>query len=120
MRRKTVANARRPSQSKPSWDKRRWWIALIIVFCMVEIAILTIGIFWNLDPAMTGLATTLVLGAFGLLGSTIGSYIFGATWDDKNVLNSLGSDPYQDCEPEPRWRRRVDYNEHPNNTEEPG
>ena len=37
--------------------------------------------------------------AFGLAGSVIGAYVFGAVWDDRNVMQHIGRDAYQDAPP---------------------
>ena len=62
---------------RPSWAIRRRVIFATLVFCAFEILWIT---FMGADTAV---ASTIVLGAFGLAGSTIGSYVFGAVWDDK-------------------------------------
>ena len=94
---------------KPSWKIRRRLVNGILAFCGAEILLVTIAMFGWLDPAMIALAQTIVLGAFGLAGSTIGSYIFGAAWDDKNHRGG-------------RWRDwdRYERPENPDNSEEPG
>lgn len=67
---------------KPSWKIRRRIIYSALTFCALLIAALTTGtVLMGVDTALAG---TIALGAFGLAGSVIGSYIFGAAWDDKN------------------------------------
>lgn len=60
----------------PSWKVRRRIIIATLVFCAAEVAYLTI---WGQD---TKLAEAIVTGAFLLAGSVIGSYVFGAVWQD--------------------------------------
>ncbi len=45
----------------------------------------------GIDPE---LAKLIVLGAFGLAGTTIGTYVFGAAWDDRNVMTLIGEKAY--------------------------
>lgn len=78
---------------KPSWKIRRRIIVTTLIFCGFIVLALTIAtIFAGLDTALAG---TIALGVLGLAGSTIGTYVFGAAWDDKNHR------AYE----EPRWRR---------------
>jgi hypothetical protein len=64
----------------PSWRIRRRIVIGTLLFCAGEIIYLTL---WGDD---TDLAATIANGVIILAGSTIGSYVFGAVWDDKNVL----------------------------------
>ena len=61
------------------WKIRRRIVNLTLAFCAVGIAYL---IFYGND---TRLHETIANGLMVLAGSTIGSYIFGSTWDDKNI-----------------------------------
>ena len=65
-------------QNKPgfSWKWRRRMVWLVCLFCMGEIGY----IIWRGggDPVHTAALTPLSL----LLGSVVGSYVFGAVWDD--------------------------------------
>lgn len=65
---------------KTSWRIRRRVVALTLLFCAGEILYLT-G--WGKD---TDLASTIANGILILAGSVIGGYVFGAVWDDKNVM----------------------------------
>ncbi|AMS41144.1 hypothetical protein [Aminobacter aminovorans] len=81
---------------KPSWKMRRRIIIATLLFCAGEIVYLTI---WGQD---TDLAATIANGVLILAGSVIGSYVFGAVWDDRNVMamrKSDKSDPYDDDTP---------------------
>lgn len=61
-----------------SWKMRRRVIVGTLFFCATSVAYL-IG-FGSDSELNQAIANGLIL----LCGSTIGSYIFGATWDDKN------------------------------------
>lgn len=65
---------------RPSWRIRRTIIVSTLIFCAVEILYLTI---WG---ESTDLAETIANGLILLAGSVIAAYVFGATWDDKNVM----------------------------------
>ena len=65
---------------KPSWAIRRRIIIGTLLFCMLEVVYLTI---WADD---TELAATIANGVLILGGSVIASYVFGAVWDDRNVM----------------------------------
>lgn len=68
---------------KPSWRIRRRIIIGTLLFCGGEIFYLT-G--WGKD---TNLASTIATGVLLLAGSVIGSYVFGAAWDDRNFMDAL-------------------------------
>lgn len=70
--------------ARPSWRVRRRIIVSTLLFCAGEIIYLT-G--WAED---TDLASTIANGVLILAGSVIGSYVFGAVWDDQNVRNRSG------------------------------
>ena len=65
---------------RPSWRIRRTIIVSTLIFCAVEILYLTI---WGQS---TDLAASIANGLILLAGSVIAAYVFGATWDDKNVM----------------------------------
>lgn len=68
---------------KPSWRIRRRVIIATLLFCAGEIVYLT-G--WGQD---TDLASTIANGVLILAGSVIGAYVFGAAWDDRNVMTAM-------------------------------
>lgn len=74
---------------KPSWAVRRRIIVATLLFCAGEIVYLT-G--WGQD---TDLASTIANGVLILAGSVIGSYVFGAVWDDRNVMAMRKGEPPQ-------------------------
>lgn len=71
----------------PSWAIRRRIIVATLLFCAGEIIYLT-G--WGED---TNLASTIANGVLILAGSVIGSYVFGAVWDDRNVMAMRRNEP---------------------------
>lgn len=64
------------NEGKPSWRIRRRIIIATLIFCAAEVAYLT-G--WGDD---TRLAEAIATGCLLLAGSVIGSYVFGAAWQD--------------------------------------
>lgn len=83
---------------KPSWKIRRRIIIGTLFFCALVVAALTAAtIFAGLDTALAG---TIALGVLGLMASTIGSYVFGAAWDDKNHRE------YEEPPQRSYWRNR--------------
>jgi hypothetical protein len=73
---------------KPSWAIRRRIIVATLLFCAFCVTYIMV---WGDDrPVME----VIVFSAFGLALSVIGSYIFGAVWDDKNIMKELGPAAY--------------------------
>jgi hypothetical protein len=72
-----------PDVPRPSWRIRRRVIVATLLFCAGEIVYLT-G--WGKD---TDLASTIANGVLILAGSVIGAYVFGAAWDDRNVMTAM-------------------------------
>jgi len=68
---------------KPSWRIRRRIIIGTLLFCGGEIIYLTA---WGAD---TNLHSTIASGVLILAGSVIGSYVFGAAWDDRNWMGAV-------------------------------
>lgn len=62
---------------KDNWKIRRRWLFAIFTFCM---AVITYVLVRNMD---TSVAETAITMSFTTIIGCIGSYIFGATWDDK-------------------------------------
>lgn len=82
--------------NKPSWKVRRRIIIATLLFCAFLVAYITV---WGDGRPVL---ETVVFCAFGLALSVIGSYIFGAVWDDKNVMKEFGPAAYvKPPEPEP-------------------
>jgi len=65
-----------------TWRVRRRIIHATLLFCAGQIAYLT---FWGAD---TRLNETLAVGAYALVGSVIGAYVFGAAWEDISARRS--------------------------------
>jgi hypothetical protein len=79
---------------RPSWKIRRRVVVATIGFCMGCIVYLMVR-----GEADSRLHETIAMGVIGLFISTVGSYVFGAAWDDKNVMATLGRDAYRDQGP---------------------
>jgi NhaP-type Na+/H+ or K+/H+ antiporter len=62
--------------TKPSWKLRRRAVFGSLIFC--GFVIVYVSVRWD----DTNLASTLVLGAFGLIGAIVASYIGGAAYQD--------------------------------------
>lgn len=78
-----------PLVSPSEWKRRRFRldIALVLLFASL-IYVLLPGGDTEVDKAAV---IPLVAGIVGL----IGSYVFGAVWDDKNYMNAITQNPYQ-------------------------
>jgi chromate transport protein ChrA len=62
-----------------TWTRRRRIINATLVYCAVIVVWLT-----ERHPD-SPLVSQVVLGLIALAGGVIGSYVFGATWDDANA-----------------------------------
>ena len=68
---------------KPSWKIRRRIIHLTLVFCAGCIVT-------TMVKSQTGATDELIIMCtFGLAFAVIGSYVFGAAWDDRNYMMAL-------------------------------
>lgn len=65
-------------QTKPSWKKRHRIIVATLIFCAINISYIV----WRGNESEVHEVAIVML--IGLAGSVIGSYVFGAVWDDKN------------------------------------
>jgi len=63
---------------RPSWKVRRRIVILTLLWCAGMVTYLAV---WGRD---IDLSETTVNGSLLLMASVIGSYVFGAVWDDKN------------------------------------
>lgn len=79
---------------RPPWKVRRRLVIAVLLFCALIVGGMALAT--ALGGLDTALAAQLVVGCLALAGSTIGAYVFGATWDDKNVMQAEGLAPYQD------------------------
>ncbi len=68
---------------------------VLLVFCASTAA------HWAGRGVDTQLCQTIVTSCALLSGSVIGAFVFGATWDDRNVMTILGPQAYQDQLPAP-------------------
>lgn len=75
------------AQGAPHWRIRRRIIHLTLIFC----ALLIVWCVWTNTGSRT--EETAVLSAFALAGAVIGSYIFGAVWEDTKINASTVGDP---------------------------
>lgn len=64
------------------WVRRRRLIYGTLVFCGFGALMLHVAAWLGMNSA---LLNTLTVSNYGLAGSMLGSYIFGAAWDDKNA-----------------------------------
>ena len=64
---------------KTSWKIRRRIILTTLLFCGFCIAYIM------LKGEPNSLNEMIILSSFGLAGTVIGSYVFGAVWDDNNM-----------------------------------
>lgn len=68
-----------------TWTMRRRFMFVVIAFCMACIS-------WVLYKNLTSeIAETVVTMSFSVITFTMGSYVFGAIWDDQNVRNGNGN-----------------------------
>ena len=65
-----------------SWKIRRRFMFVVMGFCM---AVILMALLFRPDA---GSSATVIMAAFGTITATLGSYVFGATWDDKNRAKS--------------------------------
>lgn len=84
--------------NKPSWKIRRRIVLATLFFC--AFCVLWVMIFGDTRSVLE----VIVMCSFGLAGSTIGSYVFAAVWDDRNVMKELGPKAYEE-EPPPYIQR---------------
>lgn len=79
--------------TKPSWKIRRRIVIATLAFCAFCVSWIMIR------GDERSVLEVIVMCAFGLAGSTIGAYVFGAVWDDKNVMKEIGPRAYEDTPP---------------------
>ena len=59
------------------WKYRRAFMFATVAFCM---AIIVMGLFIRPDAPAASMAIKM---AFGVIGTVLAAYVFGAVWDDK-------------------------------------
>lgn len=65
-------------EPKHSWKIRRRFMFAVTAFCM---AVILLALLVKPD---TGVAGTAISFAFGTITGIVGSYVFGAVWDDRS------------------------------------
>ena len=73
-------NQLKDPEFRPKWENRKRVIFLSLIFCAFCI------LYVMLTGEDTKLNETIVTMSFIAAISIIGSYVFGAAWDDKNVM----------------------------------
>lgn len=76
------------NDGKKAWSFRRRIVITALLFCAGIVAKITL---WGHQSE--GIGEALVTSAFGLAGAVIGSYIFGAVWNDKSEIEREVSKP---------------------------
>ena len=68
------------NQGKPKWQMRRRIILSTLLFCAA-----TVGYSLAFSEGDSRVAETAVMSSFALAATVIGSYVFGAVWDNKQL-----------------------------------
>jgi hypothetical protein len=68
------------------WTIRRRIVALSLLFCA---GVIVHSMIWQDSESI---AEVVITNAFWSAGAIIGSYVFGAVWDDQNHRRALGRD----------------------------
>ena len=79
--------------NRPPWKARRRRIDLALTFC----AGLIVWMLWRGDD--TALASTAINASFLLAGTLLSVYTGAAVIDDRNVMQHMGAQAYQEEEP---------------------
>ena len=74
--------------SNPNWKMRRRTVIVSLLFCAWAIAYTMLKTYGVKGCEDSRVAETVITMAFGAAVPIIGSYVFGATWDDKNKLQA--------------------------------
>lgn len=74
---------------RPPWTVRRRIVVATLAFCA------SITVWLVVKGGDSTVHETIAVGVIGLAAATIGSYVFGAVWDDSNVIRAAGLDPYR-------------------------
>jgi hypothetical protein len=86
----------------PRNDEGTWGVRRIIIITTLALCAFVVLRFTLFRADDTEVNSTLVMGAFTLAGAVIGSYVFGAVWDDIEVRKERRRDrlydrfPYDD------------------------
>jgi uncharacterized membrane protein len=65
-----------------TWTQRRRIIRATLTFCASSVAYV---ILWPGDAITAPVRSNIAMALVALAGSTVGSYVFGAVWDDFNA-----------------------------------
>lgn len=68
---------------RPTWKNRRRTIFITLTYCAGQVFYITA---FGKDTAVNEAAVT---GLLILAAGVIGSYVFGAAWDDRNVMEHM-------------------------------
>lgn len=79
-----MAEEQKPAGFPYSWTKRRRFMYLVAAFCALVIGY----VLWN--DMTSSVAETAVAFSFICLGGIVGSYVFGAAWQDVNHMRIGG------------------------------
>lgn len=82
---------------RPSWKNRRRVVIVTLLYCATVVGWLV------LHGASTQLNESIANGLILLAGGVIGSYVFGAAWDDLNVMRNLGGGAFAGQERPPGY-----------------
>ena len=82
-----------------NWTIRRRIIALTLTFCAGCVAYI---LYYKID---TRTAETIAQSAFALAGAVVGSYVFGATWEDRKKMDILSDQQDQDQPQQPQFQQ---------------
>lgn len=83
MQPRLAQNGLERNSANSNWRIRRKIIIITLLFCAAVVTYIT------LKGTDSRTAETIVQSAFALAGAVIGSYIFGATWEDKAKISNL-------------------------------
>lgn len=72
------ASSTNRNDGMPSWSVRRKIILTTLLYCGLAVTYVIVA---GVD---TRVYETVVMSSFGLAGMVIGSYVFGAVWDDRS------------------------------------
>lgn len=76
----------RPGEGLGSWKMRRRFMWAVTLFCMYCIT----HVMW--DGRDTRVNETIVMAAFLCMGGIVGSYVFGAAWQDINFKRTAAKE----------------------------
>jgi hypothetical protein len=80
----------RPLTGVGSWRWRRLFLWVVNIFCGWVI------VYCLVERLESRVAETAVMMAFGVMAASVGAYVFGAVWDDRNKMDLLGTQPGDD------------------------